>query len=86
MFRAVSIEAFGPFCGRGEYGQITGVGWGKSPAQAIRLAVRRMREDENSKADASGFVGGGVPIFDEIRVTKNGQDFLVTDLYKCRIR
>ena len=86
MFRAQSFEAFGPFCGRGGYGTIIGVGWGKSPRQAISESIRRMREDENRKADENGIVAGGVPIIDEIEVTKNGKPFLITDLYKCGIR
>ena len=86
MFSATAIEAFGPFCGRGGFGSVTGTGWGKSPRQAISQAILRMREDENRKCDENGIVGGGVPIFDEIKLLKDGKVILYTDIYKCQVR
>jgi hypothetical protein len=65
MYKATSIEAFGPFCGQGGFGSTRGVGFGRSPKQAIRRANRSMVEDHNRQTMDGGHVGGGVPIFAE---------------------
>jgi len=68
MYKANAIEAYGPFCGRGGFGSVSGTGFGRSPKQAIARALRNMAQDHNTQTQASGdyTVGGGVPILAEI--------------------
>ena len=64
MYRVAVTEHFGPFCGMGGYGSVTGVAFSKSPKLAHQRAERAIWFKS---------AGGGVPILRIVKMWRNNR-------------